>query len=182
MKLIILTSVVLASASLVMAQGPTKHAITEVKSKAVAEAAPPQCLAAFREFFSYLQKSNTNIVKDERSQKLFLSENLRKAFQQKVASFASGSDDPDYPGNGTFIGSWDYPTTYSIISSRRYGNRAVIDVLYKWGPKTNYPDDERTTSFIYVFEDRMWKLDDVYTFRGEFATAESLNQYLTDKR
>lgn len=182
MKLIITLALMIASAPLVMAQGPTKHAISEVKGSTVATAAPKQCLLAFREFFSYLQKSQSNIVKDERSQKLFLSENLRKAFQQKIASFANGSDDPDFPGNGTFIGSWDYPTSYSIISSRRYGNRVIIDVLYKWGPNTNYPGDERTTSFIYVLEDRMWKLDDIYTFRGEFATAESLNQYLVDKR
>lgn len=172
----------LAGATIVAAQGPTKRAIAEVKGTTVAAAAPKQCLLSFREFFSYLQKKDTNIVKDERGQKLFLSENLRKAFQQKLASFANGADDPDYPGNGTFIGSWDYPTTYTVVSSRRYGNRAVIDVLYKWGPKTNYPGDERTTSFIYIFEDRMWKLDDIYTFRGEFATAESLNQYLLDKR
>jgi hypothetical protein len=180
--LIILAMLTSVSASLVMAQGPTKHAIAEVKGKTVAMAAPKQCLLAFREFFSYLQKKESNIVKDERSQKLFLSDNLRKAFQQKIASFANGSDDPDFPGNDTFIGSWDYPTTYSIVGSRRYGDRAIVDVLYKWGPNTNYEGDERTTSFIYVFEDRMWKLDDIYTFRGEFAAAESLNQYLRDKR
>ena len=182
MKLIVLAMVMMTSALLVCAQGPTKHSIGEVKATTVAVAAPKQCLLAFREFFNYLQKNEPSIVKDERAQKLFLSENLRKAFQQKIASFTNGSDDPDFPGNGTFIGSWDYPTTYSIVSSRRYGNRAIIDVLYKWGPKTNYPGDERTTSFIYVYEDRTWKLDDVYTFRGEFATAESLNQYFLDKR
>jgi hypothetical protein len=179
MKLIIAVVLTMTSASLVSAQG---HAIVEVKGKAVAAAAPKQCLLAFREFFKYLQKNEPSIVKDERAQKLFLSENLRKAFQQKIASFTDGSNDPDFPGNGTFIGSWDYPTTYSIVSSRRYGNLAIIDVLYKWDPNTNYPGDERTTSFIYVFEDRMWKLDDVYTFRGEFAKAESLNQYFLDKR
>jgi hypothetical protein len=182
MKLIAAVMLLLASTSLAFAQGPTKHQINEVKGKTVAVAAPKQCLLAFREFFNYLQKNEPDIVKDERAQKLFLSDNLRKAFQQKIASFTNGSDDPDFPGNGTFIGSWDYPTTYSIVSSRRYGNRAIIDVLYKWGPNTNYPGDERTTSFIYVFEDRMWKLDDIYTFRGEFSTAESLNQYFLDKR
>jgi hypothetical protein len=182
MRLIFAVVLTMTSTLLVPAQGPTKHAITELKGKTISVAAPKQCLLAFREFFNYLQKNEPSIVKDERAQKLFLSENLRKAFQQKIASFTSGSDDPDFPSNATFIGSWDYPTTYSIVSSRRYGDRAIIDVLYKWGPKTNYPGDERPTSFIYVFEDRMWKLDDVYTFRGEFAKAESLNQYFLDKR
>lgn len=182
MKQITLSIVLMMTgATMAIAQRPTRHAIEEVKGTTVFAAAPKECLLAFREFFSYLQKNEPGIVKDERAQKLFLSENLRKAFQQKIASF-NGSDDPDFPGNGTFIGSWDYPTTYAIVSSRRYGNRAIIDVLYKWGPKTNYPGDQRTTSFIYVFEDRMWKLDDIYTFRGQFATAESLNQYFLDKQ
>jgi hypothetical protein len=60
-------------------------------------------------------------------------------------------------------------------------SRAIIDVLYKWGPKTNYPGDERITSFIFLLEDGAWKLDDVYTFRGKFAQAESLNQYFREK-
>src|SRR5262245_33819458 len=124
MKLKVPMMLMLASASLVCAQGPTKHSIGEVKVKTVAVTAPKQCLLAFREFFKYLQKNEPDIVKDERTQKLFLSENLRKAFQQKINSFTNGSNDPDFPDNGTFIGSWDYPTTYSILSSRRYGNRA----------------------------------------------------------
>ena len=103
------------------------------------------------------------------------------ALQQKVTTFTSPQDNPDFPGNSTFVGSWDYPSTYSIVASRRYGKRAIIDVLYKWGPKTNYPNDERTTSFIFLLEDGKWKLDDVYTFRGEFVQAESLNQYLREK-
>jgi hypothetical protein len=93
MKLIAAVMLLLASASLAFAQGPTKHSISEVKGKTVAVAAPKQCLLAFREFFNYLQKNEPDIVKDERAQKLFLSDNLRKAFQQKIASFTNGSDD-----------------------------------------------------------------------------------------
>lgn len=158
-----------------------KVAIKESRPKAAAVAAPKECLLTFREFFSYVQKSEPSIVRDEQAQKRWLTQELRKALTQKVATFTSPQDNPDFPGNNTFIGSWDHPTTYSIVSSRRYGKRAVIDVLYKWGPKTNYPGDERTTSFIFMLEDGAWKLDDVYTFRGEFVQAESLNQYLREK-
>ncbi len=37
----------------------------------------------------------------------------------------------------------------------------------------------RRSSFF--MEDGAWKLDDVYTFRGEFVQAESLNQYFREK-
>ena len=159
----------------------SRTTIQEVKQKPVAVVAPRECLATFREFFGYLQKAGSNIVRDEAAQKRLLSQELRKSLAQKVATFTSPADDPDFPSNATFVGSWDYPTTYAIAATRRYGQRAVIDVLYKWGPKTNYPGDERATSFIFVLEDGAWKLDDIYTFRGAFVSAQSLSQYLREK-
>jgi hypothetical protein len=155
--------------------------IEEVKRNAVVVSAPKECLVVFHEFFRYLQKNDPSIVRDEQAQKRWLTQELRNALTAKVATFTSAKDDPDFPSNSTFLGSWDYPSTYSIVASRRYGPRAIVDVLYKWGSNTNYPGDERTTSFIFLFEDGAWKLDDVYTFRGKFAQAESLNQYFREK-
>jgi len=171
--------IVLLFSSALVAVGQT--AIVEVKHSTPSAAAPRECLLAFRGFFQYLQKTEPGIIRDEQAQKRWLTQELRKSLAAKLATFASPADDPDYPSNNTFIGSWDQPTSYAIVASRRYGKRAVIDVLYKWGPKTNYPGDERTTSFIFLLEDGAWKLDDIYTFRGEFVQAESLNQYLREK-
>jgi hypothetical protein len=171
--------IVLLLSSALVAVGQT--AIVEVKHSTPSAAAPRECLLAFRGFFQYLQKTEPGIIRDEQAQKRWLTQELRKALAAKLATFASPADDPDYPSNNTFIGSWDQPTSYAIVASRRYGKRAVIDVLYKWGPKTNYPGDERTTSFIFLLEDGAWKLDDIYTFRGEFVQAESLSQYLREK-
>jgi hypothetical protein len=178
MKYIFGIALLLSSALVAFGQS----AIVEVKHSAPAAAAPRECLLAFRGFFQYLQKTEPGIVRDEQAQKRWLSQEMRKALAQKLATFTSPADDPDYPSNNTFIGSWDQPSSYAIVASRRYGKRAVIDVLYKWGPKTNSPGDERTTSFIFLLEDGAWKLDDVYTFRGEFVQAESLNQYLREKK
>ena len=158
---------------------PTR--IREVKYRGMPAAAPQACLLAFRALFNYLQQSDANLVRDEAAQKRWLTPELRQALAKKVATFSSPADDPDFPSNATFVGSWDYPTTYSIVSSRRYRQRAIIDVLYQWGPKTNYPGDERTTSFVFAFAEGAWKLDDIYTFRGAFVQAESLGQYLREK-
>lgn len=179
-KLTFLFALLISCSITAFAQTP-KLTIQEVKQKMSVAPAPEKCLLAFRELFRYLQRNDISIVRDERTQKLWLTAELRKALMQKVATFTSAEADPDFPGNGTFIRSWDYPTTYSIVSSRRYGNRAIIDVLYKWGPGTNYPSDERTTSFIFMLEDGIWKLDDIYTFRGKFVRAESLSQYFREK-
>src|SRR5262245_27494692 len=113
-----ITTVLLTT--MVVAAGPTipgqkrqaaPAAIREVKNAAVASIAPRECLNAFRDFFSYLQRVNTNIVRDDAAQKRGLSAELRKSLALKVATFSSPADDPDFPGNGTFVGSWDYPTT-----------------------------------------------------------------------
>lgn len=178
MKHIFGIALILSSAFVAYGQS----AIVEVKHSTPAAAAPRECLVAFRGFFQYLQKTEPGIVRDEQAQKRWLTQELRKALAQKLTTFTSPKDDPDYPSNNTFIGSWDQPSSYAIVASRRYGKRAVIDVLYKWGPKTNYPGDERTTSFIFLLEDGAWKLDDIYTFRGEYVQAESLNQYLREKK
>ena len=161
--------------------GVAQQRIVELPHKAPSVAAPKECLVAFREFFIYLQKNEPGIIKDQQAQERWLTLELRTALKGKVATFANPQDDPDFPSNSTFIGSWDYPSNFAIVGSRRYGKRAVVDVFYKWGPKSNYPGDERTSSFIFILEDGKWKLDDIYTFRGRFAQAESLNQYLRER-
>jgi hypothetical protein len=167
------------------AQGQKRRAIAttirEVKNAEASVPAPRACLAVFHEFLNYLQKSDTNIVRDEAAQKRWLTRLLRMEFAQKLATFPNPADDPDYPSNATFIGAWDYPSTYAVAATRRYGPRAVIDVLYKWGPNTNYAGDQRTTSFVFLYEDGAWKLDDIYTFRGAYVSAESLSQYFREK-
>lgn len=147
----------------------------------VVSQAPAASISAFRQFFSYVQKPDSSIVKDEVAQSRWLTKNLRDALRKKVASFKDQPEDPDFPSNSTFIGTWDNPSTFTIIGSRRYDKRAVIDVWYEWGKETNYPGDTRLSLFVFMFEDGAWKLDDVYTFRGEFASAESLNFYLRSK-
>ena len=156
--------------------------IKEVPGKPLTvSVAPNECLATFRQFFTYVQQEKPSIITDERAQNRWLTKDLRDALKQKLATFKDQPDDPDYPSNGTFVGTWDKPSTFTIIGSRRYGNRAVLDVWYAWGKGTNYPGDTRLSYFIFRLEDGQWKLDDVYTFRGEFASAESLNAYLRSK-
>jgi hypothetical protein len=147
----------------------------------VVSVAPNECLATFRQFFTYVQQEKPSIITDERAQNRWLTKDLRDALKQKLATFKNQPDDPDYPSNGTFVGTWDKPSTFTIIGSRRYGNRAVLDVWYAWGKGTNYSGDTRLSYFIFRLEDGQWKLEDLYTFRGEFATAESLNAYLRSK-
>jgi hypothetical protein len=150
--------------------------------------APTECLSVFKEFFDYVNKGERlSIVTDEQAQTRWLSQSLRKRFVNHTKRSGSPTENPDYPSNRSFVGVWNLPTTYSIVGSRHYdyhnsknpkANRVVIDVLYEWGSEdtieNQYPGIKSLRSFIFVYEDTTWKLDDIYTFNDEFSTADSL--------
>ena len=166
----------------------------EIENKSQANnQAPEECLAVFRDFFAYVQNLETNIVTDENAQSRWLTKKMRRDFVQHIKRSGKPEENPDYPSNGTFIGVWNEPTTYSIVGSRHYDfknknnpndDRAIIDVLYEWEEKTNgldnqYPGQKSLYSYIFVFEDGAWKLDDFYTYDDEYASPGSLRQYFS---
>lgn len=165
--------------------------IREVKNKSrTNKQAPAECLDTFRAFFSYLQKSESNIITDEKAQIRWLSKLMRASLDGHIQRFGDPTAKPGFPSNSSFIGVWNNPTTYSIIGSRHYDyrnaqnpndNRAVIDVLYEWEKNEDernlnnqYPEERFLMSFIFVYEDGLWKLDDVYTFSDEYMTPGGL--------
>lgn len=167
--------------------------IREVKIKSRANRqAPAECVAVFRAFFRYIQKSEPGILTDVQAQNRWLSRLMRSSLAAHVSRAGSPKENPDYPSNQTFVGVWNYPTTFSIVGSRHYdtrnahnpeANRVVIDVLYRWednkdgNPENQYPGKQGLHSFIFVHEDGAWKLDDIYIFAGEYAIPGSLRGY-----
>jgi hypothetical protein len=165
--------------------------IREVHSKSrVARPAPAECIAVFRAFFSYVQKREPSILTDKQAQNRWLSRLMRTSLEKHIQQSGDPKENPGYPSNQTFIGVWDDPTTFSIVGSRHYDyrnadnqddNRAVIDVLYEWSKNgnldNNYPGEKSMRSFIFVYEDGAWKLDDIYTFTDEFSPPGSLRGY-----
>jgi hypothetical protein len=144
----------------------------------------------FRAFFAYVQKKEPSILSDKQAQDRWLSRQMKTSLEKHIQQSGNPKENPDYPSNQSFVGVWDKPSTFSIIGSRHYDyrnadnpddNRAVIDVLYEWSkkaqPNNNYPGEKSLRSFIFVFEDGAWKLDDVYTFSDKYATPESLRAY-----
>ncbi len=168
---------------LVASQQSKASNIQEEKSgKPVNAEAPAECLTVAREFIAYIFRKEPDIAKDKEAQNRWLSENLRKGlahrqeeYREYVKRVPDTAEGP--PDNDDFIGSWDQPTSYVIIGSRRYGERAIVDIVFTWGEETNYPGDTRLVSYVFIREGKAWKLDDIYTFRGEFtAGAHSLSE------
>lgn len=156
--------------------------IVEVKPGANAVAdAPPECAQLVRDFIAYTSRQKPDITNDTQARNRWLSDGLRKALDHRLSAYKDyakkNPDSPEGPpANGDFMGSWDFPTTYSIVAARRYDNRAIVDVNFVWGPKTEYAGDTRLVSYVMVREGNAWKLDDIYTFQGKFVSAGSLSQ------
>ena len=147
--------------------------------------APPECTRQVRQFIRYVNRAKPEISADGGAQQRFLSKAMRDAFANHravYAEFASKNDTPDLPpDNGDFIGAWDPPTSFRIIGSRWYADRAVVDVLFTWGKNTNYEGDSRLTSYCLIREQNSWKIADVYIFAGKFIEARSLIQHFSGK-
>ena len=62
----------------------------------------------------------------------------------------------------------------------------MIDVMYEWGKEdtedNQYPGVRNLHTFIFIFEDGAWKLEDTYVYNDEFTRSESLHQYLSKDR
>lgn len=152
-------------------------------------------MSTFIEFFEFLKKAKPDISKDIMAQDRWLSESFRRDMKKFDDAWSLKlKKHPDYkpenPNNGDFLGVWNAPTTYSIVSSREYDYRdqfnpkafrTVIDVLYQWGQEKDlenqYPGVRNLHSFYFIFENGSWKLDDIYIFNDEFTSSESLRQY-----
>ena len=142
--------------------------------------APHASIRQLREFIRYVFRQKPDIATDAGAQQRFLSKQLKDAFnnhQKLYADYVKKNDTPDGPpGNINFVGSWDYPTSFRIVGSRGYNQRAVVDVIFTWGKHTNYEGDTRLTSYSLVREQGSWKLEDIYIFEGKFINARSLLQ------
>jgi len=137
--------------------------------------APSESLKVTRQFIEYIFGKKPDIGTDNSAQNRWLSQDLRKALahrQDVVRKYLkSNPDTPEGPpDNSDFIGSWDHPTSYSIVGTRMYAGRAIIDIVFSWGKNTQYAGDTRLVSYVFVHEGDAWKLDDIYTFRGEFTS------------
>jgi hypothetical protein len=160
---------------------------TESTDKAAAQ----ECVTESKELIAYILRAKPDIGDDKEAQNRWLSESLRKslayrqdAYWSHKNSITDGPDEPPHPeqppGNGDFVGAWDYPTSYKIEGSRRYGERIIVDITFIWGKGTQYEGDTRLNSYIFKLEDNTCKLNDIYVFEGEFIPASSLSQELRE--
>jgi len=148
---------------------------------AQAETNPPEVVT--KEFFHYLLSSKNDISTDSKAQGHWLAKPLRKllasATEAANKSVKAHPDEKiDLPDNKTFLGAWDPPTSFEITKSQQTLSQALVTINCKWGPDTQYPGDKRVMTAVLTLENGSWKISDIQTHAGKFASEGTLVEEL----
>lgn len=141
-------------------------------------AVPPKSLENLRSFLAYIFSNSPNLFFNSDAQDKWLSNDLQASIKRNLLIYKYGSlimESSYFPDNSTFIGAWDDPTHYKIVSSQINSERVEIDIQYIWGKGTNYEGTTRRLTFFFVFENGNWKIEDIYHHQGEFNSAFRLS-------
>lgn len=151
-----------------------------------APAAPaPTPDGTVNDFFTYLLSRKHDIVKDSAAQNRWLTQEVRHALAtaESAASKAAKAhpgEQIDSPDNGTFLAAWDPPTSFKIIGTKAKDATATVDLLFTWGPKTEYPGETRKMTVLLAQEDGGWKVSDIQSHAAKFNKASTLLGDLRD--
>ena len=146
--------------------------------------AAPAAIAPTREatvndFFTYLLSHKHDIVKDSVAQNRWLTKDVRHALAMAEGSASKAAkahpdEQIDSPDNGTFLAAWNPPTTFKITGTKAKDATATVDLLFTWGPKTEYPGETRKMTVLLAQEDGGWKVSDIQSHAAKFNQASTL--------
>jgi len=150
--------------------------ILAITTARAAEASPE---ATVTDFFSYLLKTKHDITKDSAAQARWLTKDVRHALAAaeagaNKASKAHPDEQVDGPDNGTFLAAWDPPTSFKVTGTKSTPPTARVDLLYTWGPKTQYPGETRAMTVLLAMEDGGWKVSDIQSHKSKFSPESTL--------
>ncbi len=160
--------------------------LLSILTATMAMAAPsPAPEATVNDFFTYLLSRKHDITKDSAAQNRWLTKDVRhslataEAASSKAAK-AHPNEQVDSPDNGTFLAAWDTPTSFKITATKVKDATATVDLLFTWGPKTEYPGETRKMTVLLAQEDGAWRVTDIHSHAAKFNKASTLLGDLRD--
>jgi hypothetical protein len=159
---------------------PTLVLLLSLIAAFAAPAAPtPSPEATVNDFFTYLLSHKHDIVKDSAAQTRWLTKDVRRSLATaetaaNKAAKAHPNEQIDSPDNGTFLAAWDPPTSFKITGTKAKEATATVDLLFTWGPKTQYPGETRKMTVLLAQEDGAWRVSDIQSHAAKFNQASTL--------
>lgn len=165
---------------------PTLLLLFSVLALTVAVAAPASAPeTTVNDFFTYLLSRKHDIVKDTAAQNRWLTKNVRHALvtaeaAPSKAAKAHPDEQVNSPDNGTFLAAWDPPTSFKVTGAKAKKTTATLELLFTWGPKTEYAGETRKMTVLLTQEDGAWRVSDIHSHAGKFNQASTLLGDLKD--
>jgi hypothetical protein len=132
-------------------------------------------------FFDYLLMPKSDIASDISAQSRWLTTNLRKLLVDSTRAVTEArklpeveGPDPMVPNNGTFLASWDYPTTCQTLKPSRTTQQTRVKVVCHWGPNTEYPGTTRNATVSLEREIGVWRISNIQFHKSKYANENDL--------
>jgi len=143
-------------------------------------AAPPAPEAVVREVYAYLLEPKRDLGQDAQAQTRWLTGSLREMLHaaDRAAKAALKCPDagPDQrpPDNAIFLDAWDTPTSCKVTGVTMDAAAARVSVLCAWGPKTNYPGEQRRMTAVLQPEQGAWRISNIESHASKFSKENTL--------
>jgi hypothetical protein len=143
-------------------------------------AVSPAPEAVVRDVYAYLLEPKRNIGQDKQAQSRWLTgslrESLRAADRAATAALKCHDAGPDQrpPDNGMFLDAWDVPTSCNVTGVTKDAASARVSVLCSWGPKTNYPGEQRRMTAVLQQEQGAWRIANIESHASKFSKENTL--------
>ena len=143
-------------------------------------AAPLAPEAVVRDVYAYLLEPKRDIGQDLPAQNRWLTSPLRDLVRAADRAAKSALKCPDAgpdqrpPDNGVFLDAWDPPTSCNVTGTTRDAASARVSVVCEWGPKTNYPGEQRRMTAVLQQEQGAWRIADIESHASKFSKENTL--------
>ena len=143
-------------------------------------AAPPAPESVVREIYAYLLQPRRDIGQDPQAQNSWLTGSLRELLRQADRAAKAALKCPDAgpdqrpPDNAIFLDAWDAPTSCNVTGTTKDAASTRVSVLCGWGPKTNYPGEQRRMTAVLQQEGGAWRIADIESHASKFSKENTL--------
>jgi len=165
---------------------PTLFLLLSLLAFTMAVAAPaPTPEATVNDFLTYLLSRKHDIARDTAAQSRWLTKDVRHALAaaetaSSKAAKAHLDEQVNSPDNGTFLAAWNPPSSFKITGSKAKDTTATVELLFTWGPKTEYPGETRKMTVLLTQEEGAWRVSDIHSHAAKFNQASTLLGDLKD--
>jgi hypothetical protein len=159
----------------------TVLALAVIAASCAHAATPPDSPESMvRDVYAYLLEPKRDIGRDAQPQNRWLTGSLRELLRaadraaKRALKCPDAGPDQRPPDNSIFLDAWDAPTSCNVTGTTKDAASARVSVLCNWGPKTNYPGEQRRMTAVLQQEQGAWRIANIESHASKFSKENTL--------